>query len=69
MPVRLEGLGIRSTLETRHAAFIEGVEQALSHFTTREGVWDQLNPLIGDLEAKTPSQRDSSTLDEELAQS
>ena len=36
LPVRLEGLRIRSTLETRHAAFIGGVEQALPHFTNRE---------------------------------
>ena len=48
LPVRLGGLGIRSTLETRHAAFIGGVEQALPHFTNREGVCDQLNPFIGD---------------------
>ena len=38
----------RSTLETRHAAFIGGVEQALPHFTNREGVCDQLSPMIGD---------------------
>ena len=48
LPVRLGGLGIRSTLETRHAAFIGGVEQALPHFTNREGVCDQLRPIIGD---------------------
>ena len=48
LPVSLGGLVIRSTLETRHAAFIGGVEQALPHFTNREGVCDQLNPFIGD---------------------
>ena len=48
LPVSLGGLVIRSTLETRHAAFIGGVEQALPHFTNREGVCDQLNPIIGD---------------------
>ena len=39
LPVSLGGLVIRSTLETRHAAFIGGVEQALPYFTNeRESV-------------------------------
>ena len=42
------GLGLRSCAETSLAAFIGGLEQALPHFTGKDGVCQQLETVIGD---------------------
>ena len=47
-PVKMGGLGLRSCAETSLAAFIGGLEQALPHFTGKDGVCQQLETVIGD---------------------
>ena len=48
LPIRAGGLGIRSNVETSHAAFIGGVEQALPHFTKDSGICSSLEDIVGD---------------------
>ena len=48
-PVRLGGMGLRSVAETRLAAFVGGVEQAVSHFVGEGGICQQLRPILGDM--------------------
>ena len=51
-PIKMGGLGIRSNVETSHAAFIGGLEQALPHFVGQGGICMQLNNVIGDMEGE-----------------
>ena len=48
-PVRLGGMGLRSVAETSLAAFIGGVEQAVTHFIGEGGICQQLTPTLGDM--------------------
>ena len=52
-PVKMGGLGIRSNVETRLAAYIGGLEQALPHFVGEGGVCKQLTMLIGDMDGES----------------
>ena len=47
-PVKSDGFGLRSNVETSHAAFIGGLEQSLPHFTGEGGVCPQLQGVLGD---------------------
>ena len=49
-PVRLGGMGLRSVAETSLAAYIGGVEQAVSHFVGEEGTCQQLSPVLGNMQ-------------------
>ena len=49
-PVKMGGLGIRSNVETRLAAFVGGLEQALPHFVGEDGICKQLSQILGNLE-------------------
>ena len=46
-PVRLRGLGLRSLVETRHAAFCGGVEMAVPRLTGDQGICPPLEHLVG----------------------
>ena len=48
-PVRLGGMGLRSVAETSLAAFVGGVEQAVTHFIGEGGICQQLRPILGDM--------------------
>ena len=49
MPVRLGGMGLRSVVETRLAAFIGGIEQSVCHFVGEGGICPQLSQTLGDM--------------------
>ena len=49
-PVKSGGLGIRNKERLSYAAYIGGVEQAVSSFTGPDGVCHQLENLIGNME-------------------
>ena len=49
-PVRLGGMGLRSVAETSLAAYIGGVEQAVSHFVGEGGICQKLGPVLGDMQ-------------------
>ena len=49
-PVRLGGMGLRSIEETRLAAYIGGVEQAVPHFVGERGICKQLGQVLGDMQ-------------------
>ena len=49
MPVRLGGMGLRSVVETRLAAFIGGIEQSVCHFVGEAGICPQLTQVLGDM--------------------
>ena len=54
-PVKLGGLGLRSLQETRLAAFIGGVEQAIPHMLGQgreEGLCPQLEGMVGKVEGQ-----------------
>ena len=51
MPVRLGGMGLRAVSETSLAAYIGGVEQALTHFVGEGGMCQQLLPVLGDMQS------------------
>ena len=40
-------MGLRSVAETSLAAFVGGVEQAVTHFTGEGGLCQQLTPVLG----------------------
>ena len=40
---------MRSVAETSLAAFVGGVEQAVSHFVGEGGICQQLRPVLGDM--------------------
>ena len=46
-PIKLGGLGLRSLVETRTAAFIGGVEMSLPHFLGEGGVCPLLEDVVG----------------------
>ena len=47
-PVKSGGCGLRSHVETSHAAFLGGLEQAVPHFTGEGGICPQLEGVVGD---------------------
>ena len=61
MPVRLGGMGLRSVADTSLAAYIGGVEQALTHFLGQHGVCQQLAPVLGDMANPATRWRDLTT--------
>ena len=59
-PVNLGGLGLRSLVETRLPAFIEGVEQAFPHMmgqVGRLGICPQLQEVVGRVEGRDKYQQ------------
>ena len=49
-PVRLGGMGLKAVSETSLAAYIGGVEQAVTHFVGEGGICQQLGPILGDMQ-------------------
>ena len=47
-PVKMGGLGLKSQVELSPAAFIGGVEQALPHFASHDGVCQLLADEVGE---------------------
>ena len=58
MPVRLGGMGLRSVADTSLAAFIGGIEQALTHFVGDDGVCQLLQPVLGNMDSPASRWRD-----------
>lgn len=52
-PIKMGGLGIRSNVETRHAAYIGGLEQALPHFVGEGGICKQLSMVLGEVDGES----------------
>ena len=59
LPIRAGGLGIRSNVETRHAAVIGGVEQALPHFTKDSGICSSLEDIVGDFKENNTNNKEA----------
>ena len=57
LPVRENGMGLRSLVDTIPAAFIGSVEMSLPFFGGDEGVCRVLEPIMGDIQSESTDRR------------